>query len=446
MPKSNEFCQRFVAQGLSTVLVRSPKVAKTTVFGPAVLAGGYCPPTYFIESVIRLADYRTRYTLLVVFCLMLTPEQLENALFRDHDSQEPKTVAVFDFDGTLASEADHSVYEVPFDRSVEEHLLRDLAKSLGLNYSGSGTGDTSYEREARYLRHVSHQTALDIARDDIEPGPALKIAKRIQQAGGEWYILTSRSSLSAVRRLFHFLCQHDLKPNQVFCVGRISKHLQIDHLLNLYPDSRIYFVDDLRIELDRVARNVAEPDRVNLCQVETEGVSAIWSSDDQMLSFYEEMRSKMENNKRFNEHALAHATTLYVYHAQQRLQGFRYFISATGLAVAAYAAALYQEAFVFSVGMALFGILTSVVFLLLDKRNEQLVMCDEKPMEEQQARLAALTSDLSFNIIEESNKLGRKTPLKTYGRILPGTFLLLGFGWVAALIASMWLSVPVPIE
>ncbi|MBN9673739.1 hypothetical protein [Roseibium aggregatum] len=379
---------------------------------------------------------------------MLSTDQLENALFQDGGALEPRTVAVFDFDGTLASSADNFVYEMPFDRAAEEHELKDLAHSIGLHYSGVGADEASHEREARYLRHVAQQTILDIAGEEVEPGWALGIAKRIQEAEGEWYVLTSRSSPSAVRRLFHFLHQHDLKPNQVFCVGRISKHLQIEHLLDLYPDSHVYFVDDLRYELERVRNNVSEPDRVSLCQVKTQGVSTIWSSDDEILNFYDELRSKMTDSKAkviFNEQALSHATSLYTYHAQQRLHGFRYFFTATGIAGAAFGATFHDGAFGLSIAAALFGVIMSILFLLLDNRNQQLVDCDEQPMKAQQARLADLTGDKSMKIIiasddcENANFLSIKL---TYSTILPVTFLLLGGLWVVALLFSIWSSFP----
>lgn len=382
---------------------------------------------------------------------LLTPEQLEDALFKEHDILEPKAVAVFDFDGTLVSPYDHYIYEAPYNRALEEQPLQTLASSLNLRYNGVGPDEASHEREARYLRHVAHQTVLYLADDDIELGPLFDTAKRVQRANGEWYVLTSRSSPSAVRRLFDFLHQHDLKPNQVFCVGRISKHLQIDHLLDLYPRSRIYFADDLVSELDKVAKNVSEPDRVAFCHAQAEPDARSWTEDNTISKFYDEMNSKMAeatNEHRFSEQALVHATTLYVYHAQQRLHGFRYFISATGLAVAAYAAAFHQEAFEFSIAMASFGILISIVFLLLDNRNRQLVECDEKPMIVQQARLAEQTDDQNVKIIaasDGSEKSNLFSARLAYGTILPGTFILVGLVWIIALIFSVYFSLPSPI-
>lgn len=171
--------------------------------------------------------------------------------------QEP--VAVFDFDGVLCAQNEDLVYKLEETKSEKPRLFAE-ARRFGLD-------PELYD--VPYLRHLVLQEALQ--EQDIlpEPGPALRLAKEMSSEGRPFFILTARSGQAAVFRALSFLRNYRLRPQEVFCVGRVAKGRQLRMVREMINERRkvVYFEDSLRH-----ARNSRQQDFVGF-----EAIHLLWS-------------------------------------------------------------------------------------------------------------------------------------------------------------------------
>jgi hypothetical protein len=157
-------------------------------------------------------------------------------LVREHISAGSALI-VFDFDGVLSSNSEEQVYQAvpePDERGALERLAAE-----------AGIVPELYD--TRYLRHMIYQKIMHDIGAEIEPGPLLPLAQQLTRKGVPYYILTARSSPPAVARVLGFCEAHQLKPQELFFVGRVGKGRQL-HLVGRGDSSRriIYFEDSQR--------------------------------------------------------------------------------------------------------------------------------------------------------------------------------------------------------
>lgn len=157
-------------------------------------------------------------------------------LDREYGPGRPCTV--FDFDGVLASPVEDLVYKLP-ERAGERGVLSAEAARYGIN---AEIYDTPY------LRHLVLQSVLHASGELPGAGPLLPLAREMTRARHPFFILTARSGRAAVQRVFSFLDQHGLQPQEVFCVGRVPKGRQLALVAGAMPDERrvVYFEDTAR--------------------------------------------------------------------------------------------------------------------------------------------------------------------------------------------------------
>lgn len=147
------------------------------------------------------------------------------------------TLLVFDFDGVLASNREEQVYQAAPEPD-ERPFLDDLAQRLAIDPNLYDT---------RYLRHlIFQQLQLELG-EEIESGPLLPLARQMGAQGLSYYILTARSSPSAIVRTLAFCEKHELRPQEIFFVGRVGKGRQLRLIGSGHEGRRIvYFEDSLR--------------------------------------------------------------------------------------------------------------------------------------------------------------------------------------------------------
>jgi hypothetical protein len=116
------------------------------------------------------------------------------------------------------------------------------------------------EREARrqgidteiydtpYLRHLVLQAALEALGELPDAGPLLQLARELTEVRRPFFVLTARSSRAAITRMMAFLDHHRLKPQEIFCVGRVPKGRQLALVGATIPEGRrvVYFEDTVR--------------------------------------------------------------------------------------------------------------------------------------------------------------------------------------------------------
>ena len=143
---------------------------------------------------------------------------------------------VLDFDGVLASNREEQVYQA--DPEPAERLeLEKIARTIDIEASLYDT---------RYLRHMVYQRILHDLGEEIEPGPLLPLAREFSEAGIPYYVLTARSSPPAIARVLQFCEQHELRPQELFFVGRVGKGRQLHLIGRGDPERRIIYFEDSR--------------------------------------------------------------------------------------------------------------------------------------------------------------------------------------------------------
>ena len=148
-----------------------------------------------------------------------------------------RAIPVFDFDGVISSDLEDRVYRLP-EFPGERTILDEIAKFFSID-------ETLYDTQ--YLRHLVYQAILCVLGDNIGQGPFLTFVEALNDERIPYYILTARSSPHAVARLMTFCEGHQIRPQELFCVGRVGKGRQLNRVA---PDNSgrplIYFEDSHR--------------------------------------------------------------------------------------------------------------------------------------------------------------------------------------------------------
>lgn len=157
-------------------------------------------------------------------------------LVREHIAAGSALI-VFDFDGVLSSNSEEQVYQA----------VPDPEERSGLERLAAEAGIVPELYDTQYLRHMIYQKIMHDIGAEIEPGPLLPLAQELTRMGAPYYILTARSSPPAIARVLSFCESHQLKPQELFFVGRVGKGRQL-HLVGRGDAARriIYFEDSQR--------------------------------------------------------------------------------------------------------------------------------------------------------------------------------------------------------
>lgn len=150
-----------------------------------------------------------------------------------HLNVSESNVYIFDFDGVIASQTDDDIYKLA--PTVDElSLLSTAAECFGIR---------CHDMEQRYQRHLLYQAAAWYLQLPIEPGPAL-IQARDSGERAQLFILTARSGWHAVERLRNFIYVSDIRPIEIYNVGRVKKDRQIELICREFHSKQVYYIED----------------------------------------------------------------------------------------------------------------------------------------------------------------------------------------------------------
>ncbi len=119
---------------------------------------------------------------------------------------------------------------------------------------------------------------------------------------------------------------------------------------------------------------------------------------------------------RSESEALQHAWNQFSLHAGQRMKMIDVFLVSLALVVAGYGTAMQGGFPVIALGVAVFGVVVVVAFLLLEVRNRELVKAAEAPLKVLEARLAAATDVPSLEYFARVEK--SRYPLASYSKVI----------------------------
>jgi len=94
------------------------------------------------------------------------------------------------------------------------------------------------------FQHAAYAIELDIT-----PGPLFDLCRMLSEKARPWFILTARSGFYAVKRLYRFIEKHNLKPIEIFDVGRVDKRMQVEHVCEI-AKNRVVYVEDSQRHVD----------------------------------------------------------------------------------------------------------------------------------------------------------------------------------------------------
>lgn len=130
---------------------------------------------------------------------------------------------------------------------------------------------------------------------------------------------------------------------------------------------------------------------------------------------------------------------LFSYHAAQRLTAFNFFIVSLSFFSNAFAMFVTRTQgndtyFELAAGLAIVAWLLTLFFARLDKRNEQIIQINEKPLKRMQQAVAEHFEDHNValhgdgdgnaNVFRTFREADKSYPLRTFGSILPWLFTL----------------------
>lgn len=157
-------------------------------------------------------------------------------------------IFVFDFDGVLAHQLEDQVFRLPVENGDRERIV---AACDYLNIDHRLYPDTSY------LRHLAHQASAIMYTPDAHD-PITEFARDLWKADEPFFIVTARSGLAAVSRLTAFLEDEKIHPQEVFCLGRVSKAPLIAEMRQEWSDRPIVYFEDSKKHIDAVVA-LADP-------------------------------------------------------------------------------------------------------------------------------------------------------------------------------------------
>lgn len=137
-----------------------------------------------------------------------------------------------------------------------------------------------------------------------------------------------------------------------------------------------------------------------------------------------------ENDTKRFEFIAKHYYDLFAYHAAQRLTTFNFFIVSLSFFSNAYATLVTKGDENHTFYYIMSGILSCTAYILiicfscLDKRNEQIILINERPLRRIQAAIEDRFKGGDWETFKASNE--ESTPLRTFGKLLPIIYVFAG--------------------
>ena len=156
--------------------------------------------------------------------------------------RDPDAIYLFDFDGVIAAGLEDHIYKLEEQTGEPERLL-EIERSLCLRIS---------DMEYRYRRHLVFQELALRLNLPIAKGAGYSLAKWASE-NARFFVLTARSGWAATARVRSFLEANDLRPIDLYQVGRVHKDRQILRTLEEFPGNRVFYIEDSLAHLERAA-------------------------------------------------------------------------------------------------------------------------------------------------------------------------------------------------
>ena len=346
--------------------------------------------------------------------------ELENSdelsqILNEAQEKSKKIAVLLDFDGVLASDFEHRIYKADENETCEQTiLLKQAADIFHINHECIIS--------KRYIRHLVYQAAAHELGLPIRPGQYISIAKWCDQHHVPWFVLTARSGMAAVKRLYHFLDDHSLKPLEIYDIGRVAKTEQLLLILrDKYSVREILFVDDEQNTFDIILEN---ENILKLLQEQNSDGSAKLSlylaknssmdkSEEQSIldTCYEQIQCALKTpseDEDFEKHksALENSWRHFQHYANQRLITFRYMLLIMVAVMGGYIQVLLSEDpnqwLLLTIGGV--SILFILLFWGLEHRNEQLVDASEEGLKVGEKKYACSLRQPALQIIKATGK------------------------------------------
>jgi hypothetical protein len=147
------------------------------------------------------------------------------------------------------------------------------------------------------------------------------------------------------------------------------------------------------------------------------------------------------SEEEFLKLALEHSRPLFIYHATQRITSLNYYFVAiavflSGFGFVAASTLEPEERALVGLVLSISGIILTSCFMGLDRRNIQLVGCNEKLLTYAEDKMATLSGCKEWNIMACADKA---EPRKDrYGKIVPRIFKLYLFLSIVGGIFAAW--------
>lgn len=143
-----------------------------------------------------------------------------------------------------------------------------------------------------------------------------------------------------------------------------------------------------------------------------------------------ELKTWLEADPKRFEVVAKHYYDLFAYHAAQRLTTFNFFIVSLSFFSNAYATLVtkgdpeHPFYYIISATLSFTAYILVVCFSRLDKRNEQIILINERPLRRIQAIIEDRFQGGCWETFKVSNEDAR--PLRTFGKLLPIIYVFAG--------------------
>lgn len=158
----------------------------------------------------------------------------------DRKAYPDDAIFFFDFDGVLATQCEEKIFRLP-EKPGEREMLEERAQHANVD-------DRLYP-DTGYLRHLVYQGYAFLNQID-QHHEAVAFAEELTDAGEPFHIITARSGYWAVKRMYDFLEDNQLYPQETFCLGRSSKAQLLSELRKDWPDRPFVFFEDSQKHID----------------------------------------------------------------------------------------------------------------------------------------------------------------------------------------------------
>ena len=263
------------------------------------------------------------------------------------------------------------------------------------------------------------------------------IKKLEQKKHALTFVLTARSGRFANQRLYQFLKSSNIYPTEVFHTGRVSKKLQLERLMEDFPNRKVIFIEDSEKQVRELESYFEQNNSIVLLHIKYPELNhkkqmKVRSKylEDMEKAIKSKQQSNLTDNLEYEKMALEHGVKLFTFHAQQRNQSFRYYFTAFAIIVTGLISIFsndFQQKNELGIYLSIILILLTLMFWAMDKRNSMLVNCDERLILDIEERIQSRSGLVTFQTMKFSDEQSPK--FIRYSIIMPAifsVFLLIG--------------------